>query len=36
MTDIRRLLREVSSAMTDEVEALEALPSRATTPVWTA
>lgn len=26
MTTIRRLLREVSSAMTDEVEALEALP----------
>ena len=36
MTDIRRLLREVSSAMTDEVEALEALPGRATTAVWTA
>jgi 2-polyprenyl-6-methoxyphenol hydroxylase-like FAD-dependent oxidoreductase len=36
MTDIRRLLREVSSAMTDEVEALEALPGRVTTPVWTA
>jgi 2-polyprenyl-6-methoxyphenol hydroxylase-like FAD-dependent oxidoreductase len=28
MTRIRGLLREVSSAMTDEVEALEALPSR--------
>jgi 2-polyprenyl-6-methoxyphenol hydroxylase-like FAD-dependent oxidoreductase len=36
MADIRRLLREVSSAMTDEVEALEALPDRVTTPVWTA
>lgn len=28
MTEIRRLLREVSSAMTDEVEVLEALPTR--------
>jgi 2-polyprenyl-6-methoxyphenol hydroxylase-like FAD-dependent oxidoreductase len=28
MTRIRRLLREVSSAMTDEVEALQALPNR--------
>jgi flavin-dependent dehydrogenase len=28
MTRIRKLLREVSSAMTDEVEALEALPNR--------
>ncbi|HEU4514852.1 MAG TPA: NAD(P)/FAD-dependent oxidoreductase [Nocardioidaceae bacterium] len=28
MSEIRQLLREVSSAMTDEVEALEALPTR--------
>jgi 2-polyprenyl-6-methoxyphenol hydroxylase-like FAD-dependent oxidoreductase len=28
LTSVRRLLREVSSAMTDEVEALEALPNR--------
>lgn len=36
MNEIRQLLREVSSAMTDEVEALEALPAQPPAPVWTA